>query len=123
MSIYELRDINYVQPNRMFSIRGDIRVIEKELKYTKVTINVLNYNDIDGRKDQFVVHFKGPVKKLADLMMEAHNGVVIMGDIIFKTEKIFFDGKIFEVYKTNDLVMGKMVKPVGPGETNYKSAF
>jgi hypothetical protein len=123
MSLHDIRDLNYIQPNRMFSVRGIIVYIEKEVKYTKVVLDVMNYNDIDGPSDQLIVFFKGSAKKVADTAMSAEMGVIILGDLLWKKDRVYLDGKIFEVFKSMKLSTASNVFNVSPGDANYDTAY
>jgi hypothetical protein len=123
MSLYEIRDNNYLQPNRFFSIRGTVKYIEREVKYTKLILLVFSYYNIDGKPDEITVHFKGETKKTVDNIVYVPCSVSVMGDIIIKENKIFFDGKIIEVFKRVDFVTEDNAELVDPNETNYDKAF
>jgi hypothetical protein len=123
MSIYDIRDNNVIQPNRMFSIHGEVAFIDKEVQYTKLILNVFNYDHANKKPDQLTVHFKLPAKKVVDMMVKLHSFVIVMGDIIVKDSKIFFDGKIIEFYKETGLITEENAKYVDPKEANYDRAF
>lgn len=122
MSIADIRTNNYIQPNRMFQISGDVRSIEREPKITKVVLNVISYFR-DGRTDQITIWFKGVTKQIVDNMVAPHIAMHVMGDIVVKDGQIFFDGKIIEIYKGFEIPIFNNVKKVGADETNYKPSF
>lgn len=122
MSIADIRTNNYIQPNRMFQISGDVRSIEREPKITKVVLNVFSYFR-DGRTDQITVWFKGVTKQIVDNMVAPHIAMHVMGDIVVKDGQIFFDGKIIEIYKGFEIPIFNNVKSVKPDEVNYNPSF
>lgn len=122
MSIADIRTNNYIQPNRMFQISGDVRSIEREPKITKVVLNVFSYFR-DGRTDQITVWFKGVTKQIVDNMVAPHIAMHVMGDIVVKDGQIFFDGKIIEIYKGFEIPIFNSVKSVKPDEVNYNPSF
>jgi len=119
MSLYDIRDNNYIQPNRFFSIRGGVEVVEREVKFTKVVLSVFSYLNIEGKKDEFTVFFKGQTKKIVDKMLKHGQHCLIMGDIVVKDGKIFLDGKIIEIFKSGDYVTEDNARLVNPDEVNY----
>lgn len=123
MSLYDIRDNNYIQPNRFFSIRGGVEVVEREVKFTKVMLSVFSYNNIEGKRDDFVIYFKGQTKKIVDKMLKHGQHCLIMGDIVVKDGKIFLDGKIIEIFKSGDYVTEDNVRIVDAKQTNYDNAF
>jgi len=123
MNILDIRGNNNLQPNRTFTIRGTVKSIEREVKYTKIVLQVFNYYRLDGFLDEFSVHFKGAVKKLVDGVVEPHNELLVIGDIILSEGKIFFDGKIIEVYKSLDYIIENKSKFVDPKSVNYDASF
>jgi hypothetical protein len=124
MSLYDIRDNNYIQPNRFFSIRGQVVMVEREVKFTKVFLSVFSYNHIDSvSKDKILVYFKGQTKKIVDKMLKHDQHCGIMGDIVMKDDKIFLDGKIIEIFKSADLVTEDNARMVNPSEVNYDKAF
>ena len=123
MSLYDIRDNNYIQPNRFFSIRGEVVLVEREVKFSKVVLSVFSYNNIDGNKDDFTLYFKGQTKKVVDKMLKYGQHCIVMGDIVAKDGKIFLDGKIIEIFKDAPFVTEDNVKMVSPDSTNYERAF
>lgn len=123
MSLYDIRDNNYIQPNRFFSIRGGVEVVEREVKFTKVVISVFSYLNIEGKKDEFTVFFKGQTKKIVDKMLKHGQHCLIMGDIVIKDGKIFLDGKIVEIFKSAEYVTENNTRMVSPEDVGYDKAF
>jgi hypothetical protein len=119
MSLYDIRDNNYIQPNRFFSIRGGVEVVEREVKFTKVILSVFSYNNIEGKRDEFVIYFKGQTKKIVDKMLKHGQHCLIMGDLVMKNGNIFLDGKIIEIFKSGDYVTEDNARLVDPSEVNY----
>ena len=121
---YETRDNNYMQPNRYFCFRGHIVFFEKEAQWSRIKIAVFNYNDIGGKPDEFTVHFRGGTKKIIDNYVQVHKQpILVMGDIIIKADKVFFDGKIIELYKSMELMSEQNAVKVDSSKTNYERAF
>jgi len=123
MSLYDIRENNYLQPNRYFSLKGEIVYVEKEINYTKIIVMVLNYNDLKGKQDRITVHFRGTTKKVVDGMIALHQHIFVMGDILTKDGKLGLDGKIIELYKTTDHVIDDNTKVVDPKDVNYDAAY
>ena len=124
MSLYDIRDNNYIQPNRFFSIRGNVELVEREVKFTKVFLSVFSYNHIDSTsKDRILVYFKGQTKKIVDKMLKYGQSCVVMGDLVMKDDKIFLDGKIIEIFKSADLVTEDNARMVDVKDVNYDKAF
>ncbi len=123
MSLYDIRDNNYIQPNRFFSIRGKVELVEREVKFTKVVLSVFSYLNIDGKSDEFTVFFKGQTKKVVDKMLKYGQSCLVMGDLINKDGKLFLDGKLIEVFKSADLVTEDNARMVSPGDVSYDKAF
>lgn len=123
MSLYDIKENNVIQPNRSFTLHGEVIYIEKEVKYTKIILNVFDYNKIGGKPDEITVHFKLPAKRVVDMMMEPHNFVIVMGDIVIKEGKVFFDGKVVEIYKYTGLITFDNVRYVDPSEAGKDRAF
>ena len=124
MSLYDIRDNNYIQPNRFFSIRGSVQLIEREVKFTKIVLTVYSYNHIDSTpNDKITIFFKGQTKKIVDKMLKHDQHCLVMGDIIVKDEKVFLDGIIIEIFKSAELVTEDNARLVDPSEVNYDKAF
>ena len=123
MSLYDIRDNNYLQPQRFFSIRGKAKIVEREAKWTKVTLEVFSYLAIEGKPDELIVHFRGQTKRIIDNMVKTGQYLLVMGDIIMKAEKVYLDGKIVELYKDMQLISEDNAKIVSPNDTNYENAF
>lgn len=123
MSLYDIKDNNVIQPNRFFSLHGQVIYIEKEVKFTKIVLAVFDYNKIDSKPDEITVHFKLPAKRVVDMMIQPHSFVIVMGDIVVKDGKTFFDGKVIEMYKGTELIKEDNVRYVDPKEANYDRAF
>jgi hypothetical protein len=121
--ISEIRDNNYLQPNRCFTLRGDVKFIEKETQYTKVNLLVFNYYANDGKNDDIIIFFKGNPKKIADKAIRAGCNLLVMGDIIIKDESIFFNGKMIEVFKSGQYLTNENAKIVDAKDVNYEGAF
>ena len=123
MSLYDIRDNNYLQPNRFFSIRGNVEIVEREVKFTKVVLSVFNYSNIDGDKDSITVFFKGQAKKVVDKMLKYGQHCLVMGDLVIKDGKIFLDGKIVEIFKSAEYVTENNARMVSPEDVGYEKAF
>ena len=123
MNILDIRGNNNLQPNRTFNIRGEVKMIEREAKFTRIKLLVFNYYHIDGFLDEITIHFKGGAKRLVDSVVEPHNTLLVIGDIILSNGNIFFDGKIIEVYKTVDYIIENKTRFVDPGQVNYDASY
>lgn len=121
--IQDVRDNNYLQPNRYFNIRGEVKYVEKESEYSKIIVKVFNYYDIDNEPDEVIIFFRNETKKVIDRMVKPHVHVSVMGDILIKDKKIYFDGKVVEIYKTCIYQMESHAKVVDPKDTSYDKAF
>ena len=118
----EIRDNNYIQPNRCFTIRGEVRYIEKETEYTKVILSVFSYYNQET-PDEIVIYFKGNPKKIADKAIRPKYNVLVMGDIIINNDVIFFNGKMIEVFKIMQYATELNTKSVDIKDINYDSAY
>lgn len=118
----EIRDNNYIQPNRFFTIRGEVRYIEKETEYTKVILSVFSYYNQET-PDEIVIYFKGNPKKIADKAIRPKYNVLVMGDIIINNDVIFFNGKMIEVFKIMQYATELNTKSVDIKDINYDSAY
>lgn len=118
----DIRDNNYMQPNRSFTLRGDVRFIQKETEYTKVILSVFNYYKQES-PDDIVIYFKGNPKKIADKAIRPKCHLLVIGDIVLNKEVIFFNGKIIEVFKTCLYSTDINAKSVDIKDINYDGAY
>lgn len=119
----EIRDNNYIQPNRQFNIRGDVKFIERETKFTKIVLSVFDYYYTNGQPDEITIWFKGNPKRIADKAIQPKCTVSIMGDIVIKDKNLFFSGKIIEVFKPVEYITNGNTKNVDPNSVNYDKAW
>ena len=118
----DIRDSNSIQPNRCFTIRGDVKYIEKETDHTKVILSVFSYYNQE-KPDEIVIYFKGSPKKIADKAIRYNYNILVIGDIVINNDIIFFNGKIIEVFRTMRYATDISTKSVDPRDINYKSAY
>lgn len=119
----DIRDNNVIQPNRMFSFRGDVAYIERETEFTKILLNVFSYDHIGEKPDEIVIFFKGSPKKLADRYIEPFSNVLVMGDIVMNNGAIFFNGKVVEIFKEAKYATDNNRSIVGSRDANYNTAY
>lgn len=123
MNLYRIRDNNCIQPNRMFALRGKVVYVEKEVDFSVVKLLVYNYQDIDGKQDDFIIYFRKDTKKIIDAMVIAGLYVSVMGDMIKKGSEIFLEGKTVEIFKDCPMVKEVQSQLTDPQFTNYDRAF
>ena len=120
-TLKQIRENNCIQPNRFFSFHGDVKFIEKETEYTKIILSVLSYDSF--RNDDIMVYFKGNVKRTADVSIIPKCHLSVMGDVVIKDDIIFFNGKVFEVFKSAQHLVTENSKVVDPKDINYDGAY
>ena len=120
----DIRDNNYLQPNRQFTIRGEVKYIKKETEYTEIVLSVFDYYNQE-QPDEIRVYFKGNPKKIADKAIQYKQTISVIGDIIIKSRNgnVIFNGKIIEVFKVCQFNTDINARTIEVKGTNYNRGF